>query len=123
MDCATCKDPTKRPVGFWAAADANGKATQGYLFDCDSETCPEAQTRRAAAAAKTENHETVRKINAENGMDAREYRRLRIEARCTIMDISRILQCGPAQYSAYETEREPIPIWARSLLTPYLRGE
>ena len=123
QDCIACTEPTKRPVGCWDGRDKQGKATHGYIYDCDSKTCPTALARRVAAENEESRRERARAANAANGIDVRKLRRLRIEARCTIKDLSHICQCSAVEYSAWETEKEPVPRELWTLLMAYLIGE
>ncbi len=119
--CEACTEPTKRPTGFWDGRDKHGHATHGLTYTCESETCPDAQARREREADADERRAEAHFVNEVNGVDVRELRRLRLEANCTMMDVSRILKIMPSTYSRYETEREAIPPRHWELLMSYLK--
>lgn len=122
--CEECEEPTKTVGAFWDGHGEAGNPTNGIIWTCKSAACPVALRRREMEAAEEARREQVHEVNVARGIDVRELRRLRVKARCTTMDASKLLCCGPAQYSAYETEKEPLPrhlydhhpdLWAKML--------
>lgn len=107
--CELCNEPTKRPFAFWDGYDAKGNRVGGMTYQCNSQECELAVCRRKAADDEARQKAHVRACNTVNGIDAQKLRRRRHTATCTMREASEHIGCSAAQYSAYESERAPIP--------------
>lgn len=108
-ECRECNEDTKFPTGFWDGFDKSGNMIGGCTFDCNNMNCLIKQERAETKRKEELNRADTHKENALNGIDIKEFSRMRKERRCTIMDCSKHLGVRPSMYSGYELERLPIP--------------
>lgn len=103
LKCTDCEEPTKFVVGFYDGP----KGMHGCLYDCKNARCPINQMIRLTESEKIQKSLQIQEINGKRGIYAGEMAALRRNAKVTIMQMSQIAECGPAEYSAYEHERKP----------------
>lgn len=121
--CDACDEPTKRPFGFWDGYDADGNHIGGLEYTCESEGCEVAVLRRMKAHEEADRRAQAQAQNAANGIDVQKLRKARQNARCTLGEAATRLGFSAAQYSAYETERLPMPMIVYNTLCEYLEGK
>lgn len=82
--CRSCREPTKRPAGFYDRARPDGTLEGGIWYTCESRTCPEAIEARAAYELSMAEQRAARRMNDANGIDAGAARRDRVDAQLTL---------------------------------------
>lgn len=99
--CNTCKEPTKFVVGFY-----DGPRSKGCVYDCKNKECEVYQIRRFSESKEVQDRIKIQNLNSRNGMYAGYIAALRRDAKISMMKMSRIAGCSPADYSSYEHERK-----------------
>lgn len=110
MDCENCREPTKRPGGFYDKARPDGTLEGGVWYTCKSQTCPAAVEARAAHERLMEHQREVAKINTANGIDPHVAKQDRVDAEITFLYMARKLNVSPARVCDWEQSREPWPV-------------
>ena len=100
--CNSCKEPTKYAAGFFDGP----KGRHGCLFDCKNEQCEVYQVKRFAESEAVKERIKIQNLNGQKGMYAGYIAALRKDAKITMMKMSQITGCSPAEYSSYEHERK-----------------
>lgn len=103
--CEKCRNKTKYISGFW-----DGENGGGYMYTCDSKICPIAARRDKKALEAMLRKRKVQNENFKNGVSAQYFAQKRREARLLLKEVSDHTGLSPAELSAYENEREPIPV-------------
>lgn len=101
--CERCNEPTKHVVGFWDGE--NGKS--GFVHDCENEKCEVRQLIKATETKAMQERFRIQNLNGQKRMYAGYISALRKDAKISMMEMSKIAGCSPAEYSAYEHERKP----------------
>lgn len=101
--CERCNEPTKHVVGFWDGE--NGKS--GFVHDCENEKCEVRQLIKATETKAMQDRFRIQNLNSRKRMYAGYIAALRKDAKISMMEMSKIAGCNPAEYSAYEHERKP----------------
>lgn len=101
--CEHCNEPSKRVVGFWDGA----RGKNGFLYDCENGKCGVRQLIKATETKAMQERIKIQNINSQKGMYAGYIAALRRDAKISMMEMSKIAGCNPAEYSAYEHERKP----------------
>lgn len=101
--CERCNEPSKRVVGFWDGV----RGKNGFLYDCENEKCGVRQLIKATETKAIQERIKIQNLNSQKGMYAGYIAALRRDAKISIMEMSKIANCNPAEYSAYEHERKP----------------
>ena len=99
--CNACKEPTKFVVGFY-----DGPRSKGCVYDCKNKECGVYQIRRFSESKEVQDRIKIQNLNSRNGMYAGYIAALRRDAKISMMKMSRIAECSPADYSSYEHERK-----------------
>ena len=100
--CNTCKEPTKYVAGFFDGP----RGRHGCLFDCKNEQCEVYQVKRFTESEAVKERIKIQNLNSQKGMYAGYIAALRKDAKITMMKMSQIAGCSPAEYSSYEHERK-----------------
>mgnify|MGYP002536671333 CR=1 FL=1 len=100
--CNPCKEPTKYVVGFFDGP----RGRHGCLFDCKNERCEVYQVKRFTESEAVKERIKIQNLNSQKGMYAGYIAALRKDAKITMMKMSQIAGCSPAEYSSYEHERK-----------------
>lgn len=101
--CEHCNEPSKRVVGFWDGA----RGKNGFVYDCENGKCGVRQLIKATETKAMQERIKIQNINSQKGMYAGYIAALRRDAKISMMEMSKIVGCNPAEYSAYEHERKP----------------
>ena len=101
--CERCNEPTKHVVGFWDGE--NGKS--GFVHDCENEKCEVRQLIKVTETEAMQERFRIQNLNSRKRMYAGYIAALRKDAKISMMEMSKIAGCSPAEYSAYEHERKP----------------
>lgn len=101
--CEHCNEPSKRVVGFWDGA----RGKNGSVYDCENGKCGVRQLIKATETMAMQERIKIQNINSQKGMNAGYIAALRRDAKISMMEMSKIAGCNPAEYSAYEHERKP----------------
>ena len=101
--CERCNEPTKHVVGFWDGE--NGKS--GFVHDCENEKCEVRQLIKVTETKAMQERFRIQNLNSRKRMYAGYIAALRKDAKISMMEMSKIAGCSPAEYSAYEHERKP----------------
>jgi DNA-binding transcriptional regulator YiaG len=121
--CEVCSEPTKYPMGFWDSFDDDSGLVLGsFLWDCQNTNCEIKRERIAAGQNAERKQEQVRAANAENNVDVKALRKLRISEACLLYDLAIIAGVSTAKYSAWENEREAMPPEIYAVCLVYLGG-
>lgn len=99
--CERCNEPTKHVVGFWDGE--NGKS--GFVHDCENEKCEVRQLIKVTETKAMQERFRIQNLNSRKRMYAGYIAALRKDAKISMMEMSKIAGCSPAEYSAYEHER------------------
>ena len=99
--CNACKEPTKFVVGFY-----DGSRSKGCVFDCKNKGCEVYQIRRFTESKEVQYRIKIQNLNSQNGMYAGYIAALRRDAKISMMKMSEIAGCSPADYSSYEHEKK-----------------
>ncbi len=99
--CVGCKEPTKFVAGFYDGP----RGEHGCFYDCENEACAVNQILRCAESKEAQKMQ-IQEDNGRLGMYAGEIAALRKDVGLTIMQMSQMAGCSPAEYSAYEHERK-----------------
>lgn len=102
--CKKCPEPTKRPIGFW-----DGPKGGGFMYRCDSQTCPRAIERREAAAENQQHREQARVANKAAGIDTAKIKTLYLQKGLTLNRVSQAAMIPISKLSSLMNEREPFP--------------
>lgn len=113
--CNGCTEPTKYPVGLW-----DGETASGYMYECKNESCNIYQLKCSVESEQIQNRIKVQEANARNKVFAGYIAALRKSVRISMMKMSQIAGCSPAEYSAYEHERKMFDIEAYRKCEEYL---
>ena len=105
MNCQTCTNPTKYPIGFW-----DGKDSHGQIFDCQNLDCEIKKERVKAAKFFEEEKRETEQVNLANGVSIEEIKTKRKELGIPIQRMAKELGIFPSEYSCYEQCREPLPV-------------
>ena len=105
MNCQTCNDPTKYPIGFWDDKDSSGQ-----LFDCNNLDCELKRNRIRTAEREEGQRKLVIAANEKHGLSMDSVKARRKELGITIMKMSQGLGISPSTYSCYETCRNVVPL-------------
>jgi len=105
MNCQTCTNPTKYPIGFW-----DGENSHGGIFDCHNSDCEVKQAKLKLDELIKNEKEEVDGINSANGISIEIIKDRRRELGITIAKIAKSLGISPSEYSCYEQCREPLPV-------------
>ena len=105
MNCQTCTEPTKYPIGFW-----DGEKSHGGIFDCDNSDCEVKQAKLKLDELIKNEKEEVNEINSANGISIEIIKDRRRELGITIAKMARGLGIFASEYSCYEQCREPLPV-------------
>lgn len=108
INCQTCTDQTKYPIGFW-----DGEKSHGQIFDCNNQACLVKQENIEKALVIKAKMEEVEKINLDNGIDMKLIKAKRKSLEITINKMALKLRIMCSKYSGYETCREPLPVELR----------
>lgn len=100
--CNPCKEPTKYVAGFFDGP----RGRRGCLFDCKNEQCEIYQVKRFTESEAVKERIKIQNLNSQKGMQAGYIAALRKDAKITMMKMSQIAGCSPAEYSSYEHERK-----------------
>lgn len=100
--CNTCKEPTKYVAGFFDGP----RGRHGCLFDCKNEQCEVYQVKRFTESEAVKERIKIQNLNSQKGMYAGYIAALRKDAKITMMKMSQIAGCSPAEYSSYEREKK-----------------
>lgn len=100
--CNSCKEPTKYVAGFFDGP----RGRCGCLFDCKNEQCEIYQVKRFTESEAVKERIKIQNLNSQKGMYAGYIAALRKDAKITMMKMSQIAGCSPAEYSSYEHERK-----------------
>lgn len=100
--CVGCKEPTKFVAGFYDGP----RGEHGCFYDCENEACAVNQILRCAESKEAQKMMQIQEDNGRLGMYAGEIAALRKDVGLTIMQMSQMVGCSPAEYSAYEHERK-----------------
>lgn len=110
VSCDDCNEPSKYVTGFWDGENDS----HGCFYDCMNQEC---KVRQNIAKVELENAQKKRDVQNENfrrGISAIHIITLRRDAGLTMMQMSQVAGCSPAEYSAYEHERDafdPVVYW------------
>ena len=96
--CERCNEPTKHVVGFWDGE--NGKS--GFVHDCENEKCEVRQLIKVTETKAMQERFRIQNLNSRKRMYAGYIAALRKDAKISMMEMSKIAGCSPAEYSAYE---------------------
>ena len=102
--CVGCKEPTKFVAGFYDGP----RGEHGCFYDCENEACVVNQILRCAESKEAQKMMQIQEDNGRLGMYAGEIAALRKDVGLTIMQMSQMAGCSPAEYSAYEHERKKV---------------
>jgi len=105
MNCQTCTNPTKYPIGFW-----DGEKSHGGIFDCHNSDCEVKQAKLKLDELIKNEKEEVNEINSANGISIEIIKDRRRELGITIAKMARGLGIFASEYSCYEQCREPLPV-------------
>ena len=105
MNCQTCTDPTKHPIGFW-----DGENSHGQIFDCDNLECELKKEKLKVAKFFEEEKRETEQVNLANGVSIEEIKTKRKELGIPIQRMAKELGIFPSEYSCYEQCREPLPV-------------
>jgi len=94
--CNSCKESTKYVAGFFDGP----RGRHGCLFDCKN------QVKRFTESEAVKERIKIQNMNSQKGMYVGYIAALRKDAKITMMKMSRIAGCSPAEYSSYEHERK-----------------
>ena len=108
MNCQTCTNPTKHPIGFW-----DGEKSHGQIFNCDNQACIIKQENIEKALAIEEEKRKNSIENTRNKVFMELVKSRRLSLGITIAKMARELSITPSAYSNYETCREPLPVELR----------
>lgn len=109
--CATCREPSKQPSGFWDGADEKtGTLTGGITFTCKNRVCPISTKAMAAAQEAGRRSAATAEENQKNGTDPEVFLELRRKCRLTLYQVSQMAGVSSSTVSAWETGREPFPV-------------
>lgn len=100
--CNLCKEPTKYVAGFFDGP----RGRHGCLLDCKNEQCEVYQVMRFTESEAVKERIKIQNLNSQKGMYAGYIAALRKDAKITMMKMSQIAGCSPAEYSSYEHERK-----------------
>ena len=100
--CNLCKEPTKYVAGFFDGP----RGRHGCLFDCKNEQCEVYQVKRFTESEAVKERIKIQNLNSQKGMYAGYIAALRKDAKITMMKMSQIAGCSPAEYSSYEREKK-----------------
>lgn len=114
--CERCNEPTKHVVGFWDGE--NGKS--GFVHDCENEKCEVRQLIKATETKAMQERFRIQNLNSRKRMYVGYIAALRKDAKISMMEMSKIAGCSPAEYSAYEHERKPFDEEAYKKCEEYL---
>ncbi|WP_337934189.1 helix-turn-helix transcriptional regulator [Enterocloster sp.] len=114
--CERCNEPTKHVVGFWDGE--NGKS--GFVHDCENEKCEVRQLIKDTETKAMQERFRIQNLNSRKRMYAGYIAALRKDAKISMMEMSKIAGCSPAEYSAYEHERKPFDEEAYKKCEEYL---
>jgi len=105
MNCQTCTDPTKHPIGFW-----DGENTHGQLFDCHNHDCEAKQSKQKLTELLEEERVKVVEENSRNNIQMLLIKMKRKELQITISMMAKSLGISPSDYSNYEMCRVALPV-------------
>ena len=98
--CNDCTEPTKYVTGFW-----DGEKESGFIFACKNLDCDICQLIKTTESEEIQNRINVQEANGKNGMYAGYIALMRKANKISMMKMSQIAGCSPAEYSSYEHER------------------
>ena len=107
--CEICREPTKRPVGFWDGYTKDGKRTGGYLYTCGNMECHIRQEEAKRELEEKQRTERALNENRRNNVDIHRMKRIRRLVGMTIADCAKAIGVSPSTFSNYENFREPMP--------------
>ena len=105
MNCQTCTNPTKYPIGFW-----DGEKSHGRIFDCHNLECELKKEKLKVAKFFEEEKRETEQVNLANGVSIGEIKAKRKELGIPIQRMAKELGIFPSEYSCYEQCREPLPV-------------
>lgn len=109
--CAACREPTKRPLGFWDSVDEKtGKQVGGLTFTCNNRFCPIFKKGRAAALEAKRREAAAAEENQRNGANPEVFLELRRKCRLTLHRVSQMAGVSASTLSAWENGREAFPV-------------
>lgn len=117
LDCERCLEPSKCVTGFW-----DGDNCSGRLYDCNALTCLIKHVRTVRQREENLNRNAVIAANQKNGVDVLKLKRMRLNTKCILYDMSRILHIFCAEYSAFECQRKSIPLELYVFALSYLES-
>ena len=105
LNCQTCTNQTKHPIGFW-----DGENSHGQIFDCHNSDCEVKQAKLKLDELIKNEKEEVNAINSANGISIGLIKDRRRELGITIAKMAKSLGISPSEYSYYEQCWEPLPV-------------
>ena len=105
MNCQTCNDLTKYPIGFW-----DGEKSHGRIYNCNNLSCEVKQANIEKALAISEEKQTNIIENAKRGISMERVKMQRRELLITTFKMAKSLAISPSDYSNYETCRVALPV-------------
>lgn len=109
--CSACREPSKRPYGFWDGVDEKtGKPTGGFTFTCNNRFCPIFKKGRAEALEIKRREAAAAEENQKNGTNPEVFLELRRKCRLTLHRVSQMAGVSASTVSAWETGREAFPV-------------
>lgn len=117
--CEHCNEPSKRVAGFWDGA----RGKNGFVYDCENGKCGVRQLIKATETKAIQERIKIQNINSQKGMYAGYIAALRRDAKISMMEMSKIAGCNPAEYSAYEHERKLFDEETYKKCEKYLMGK
>jgi len=105
LNCQTCTNQTKHPIGFW-----DGENSHGQIFDCHNSDCEVKQAKLKLDELIKNEKEEVNEINSANGISIGIIKDRRRELGITIAKMAKSLGISPSEYSYYEQCWEPLPV-------------
>lgn len=118
MQCESCKEPTKFPIGFWDGINN----THGCLYDCKNTDCPTKQKMDASTNESQKQQQMTIETNSNNHIDAKNIETLRRDKHITTYHMAKAIGCDVADYSSYEHQRKPFPVDVYKKCMDYLKS-
>lgn len=101
--CENCNEPTKHIVDLWDGV----RGKNGFVYDCDNQQCPVRQLIKTTETKAMQERLRIQNLNSQKGMYAGYIATLRRDVKISMLEMSKIAGCSPAEYSEYEHERKP----------------
>jgi len=105
MNCQTCTNPTRYPIGFW-----DGENSHGQIFDCRNSDCEVKRNRIRADKITEDKRIAIVEENSRNNIQMLLIKMKRKELGITIAKMAKELGVSPVDYSNYEQCRAALPV-------------